>query len=78
MRISIEEAEGQLTELIELANQGQDIVLMQDGRPLARIEPVIAKSDGDQNAAVADLRKPLTLASETNPLSQDERRALLN
>ncbi|MFN7101834.1 MAG: type II toxin-antitoxin system Phd/YefM family antitoxin [Pseudorhizobium sp.] len=77
MRISIEEAEGQLTELIELANQGQEIVLMQDGRPLARLTPVIAKSDDDRNAAPADLRKPLRLASETNPLSPAERAKLL-
>lgn len=78
MRISIEEAEGQLMELIKLANEGQEIVLMQDGRPSARLEPVIAVSDGDRNAAGADMRKPLRLASETNPLSQDRRRALLN
>lgn len=78
MRISIEEAEGQLTELIELANQGQEIVLMQDGQPSARLEPVIAVSTEDRDATRADMRKPLRLASETNPLSQDRRRALLN
>ncbi|MDY6962216.1 MAG: type II toxin-antitoxin system prevent-host-death family antitoxin [Pseudomonadota bacterium] len=73
MRISIEEAEGQLTELIELANQGQEIVLMQDGQPSARLEPVIAVSTEDRDATRADMRKPLRLASETNPLSPTER-----
>jgi prevent-host-death family protein len=40
MRISIKEAEGQLTELVRLANQGEEIVLTQDGKPSARLEPM--------------------------------------
>ncbi|MBB3966488.1 MULTISPECIES: type II toxin-antitoxin system Phd/YefM family antitoxin [Rhizobium] len=40
MRISVKEAEGQLTELVRLANQGEEIVLTQDGRPSARITPL--------------------------------------
>jgi prevent-host-death family protein len=40
MRISVKEAEGQLTELVRLANQGEEIVLTQDGQPAVRLEPV--------------------------------------
>lgn len=40
MRISITEAEGQLTELVRLANQGEEVVLTQDGLPAVRLEPV--------------------------------------
>jgi prevent-host-death family protein len=40
MRISLDEAEGQLKELVRLAKQGEDIVLTQDGLPAARIQPM--------------------------------------
>lgn len=40
MRISVKEAESQLTELVRLANQGEEIVLTQDGQPAVRLEPV--------------------------------------
>ncbi|MGV8936455.1 MAG: type II toxin-antitoxin system Phd/YefM family antitoxin [Allorhizobium sp.] len=42
MRISLADAEGQLTELIRLAHQGEEILLLEDGRPIARLEPVPA------------------------------------
>jgi prevent-host-death family protein len=37
MRISIAEAEGQLTELVRLANQGEEIVLTDNGDPVVRL-----------------------------------------
>jgi prevent-host-death family protein len=40
MRISIAEAEGQLTELVRLASQGEEVVLTQDGNAAVRLEPV--------------------------------------
>jgi len=40
MRISLADAEGQLTELIRLARQGEEILLLQEGRPIARLEPL--------------------------------------
>lgn len=40
MRISLDDAEGQLKELVRLAKQGEDIVLTQDGLPAARIQPM--------------------------------------
>ncbi|AXV16227.1 type II toxin-antitoxin system prevent-host-death family antitoxin [Neorhizobium sp. SOG26] len=40
MRISIAEAEGQLTELVKLATQGEEVVLTQDGGASVRLEPI--------------------------------------
>ncbi|MBB5573026.1 MULTISPECIES: type II toxin-antitoxin system Phd/YefM family antitoxin [Rhizobium] len=40
MRISLDDAEGQLKELVRLAKQGEEIVLTQDGLPAARIQPM--------------------------------------
>jgi len=40
MRISVADAEGQLSELIRLANQGEEIVLMEDGRTVAQLQPL--------------------------------------
>jgi len=40
MRISLDDAEGQLRELVRLAKQGEEIVLTQDGLPAARIQPM--------------------------------------
>ncbi|MEL6062813.1 MULTISPECIES: type II toxin-antitoxin system Phd/YefM family antitoxin [unclassified Methylobacterium] len=42
MRISIEAAEGQLPQLIKAAAQGEDVVLSQADRPVARIVPISA------------------------------------
>lgn len=43
MRISIAEAEGQLTELVKLATQGEEVVLTQDGGASVRLEPLPEK-----------------------------------
>ena len=40
MRISLADAEGQLTELIRLARQGEEILVTEDGHPIARLEAV--------------------------------------
>jgi len=54
MRISIAEAEGQLTELVRLANQGEEIVLTQDGFPSARIEPLKKPMSREEKARLFD------------------------
>ncbi|MBM7048654.1 MULTISPECIES: type II toxin-antitoxin system Phd/YefM family antitoxin [Rhizobium] len=51
MRISLDDAEGQLKELVRLAKQGEEVVLTQDGLPAARIQPV---------------KKPMTSAEKEN------------
>ena len=76
MRISIAEAEGQLTELVKLATQGEEVVLTQDGGASVRLEPVGhgAHSPPDMTSAIEQLRKPITLAN-ARQLSLEERRA---
>ena len=78
MRISVAEAEGQLTELVRLANQGEEVVLTQDGLVSVRLEPIDHVSDTTMAASLSELRKPLKLASETKPLSPTERRRLVD
>ncbi|OLP57387.1 hypothetical protein BJF92_16480 [Rhizobium rhizosphaerae] len=38
MRISLEQAAGQLSELVRLAEEGEEIVLTENGAPRARLE----------------------------------------
>ena len=40
MRISVEAAEGRLPQLIEAAAKGEDVILSQADRPVARIVPI--------------------------------------
>lgn len=48
MRISIADAEGQLTDLVRLAAQGEEIVLTVDGREIVRLEPLGLAARGVQ------------------------------
>ncbi|WJR65522.1 type II toxin-antitoxin system prevent-host-death family antitoxin [Neorhizobium sp. CSC1952] len=54
MRISIAEAEGQLTELVRLANQGEEVVLTQDGLASVRLEPVKKPISREEKARLLD------------------------
>ncbi|CDZ36569.1 Hypothetical protein NGAL_HAMBI1146_19470 [Neorhizobium galegae bv. officinalis] len=79
MRISIAEAEGKLTELARLANEGEEVVLTQDGLPSVRLEPVThpTGTKSETEAMAAELRKPLLLAAERKPLSSAEKTKIL-
>jgi antitoxin (DNA-binding transcriptional repressor) of toxin-antitoxin stability system len=79
MRISIAEAEGKLTELARLANEGEEVVLTPDGLPSVRLEPVThpAGTKSETEAMAAELRKPLLLAAERKPLSSAEKTKIL-
>ena len=80
MRISVEEAKGQLTELVTLAHQGEEVVLVQDGRPAVRLEPIALSAEHDSDAAtiLAELRRPLVLAPKNAPLSAAEKRKIID
>ncbi len=54
MRISIAEAEGQLTELVRLANQGEEVVLTENGRPAVRFEPIRKSLTGEEKSKLID------------------------
>ena len=40
MRISVSEAAGQLTDLVDIVRRGEDVILTDGEKPLARISPV--------------------------------------
>ena len=40
MRVSVSEAKGQLTELVRLAEGGDEVVLTRHGQPVVRLVPV--------------------------------------
>ena len=40
MRVALSEAEGQLSELVRLADGGDDVVLTRHGQPVVRLVPV--------------------------------------
>ncbi len=42
MRVALSEAEGQLSELVRRAEQGDDVVLTRQGRPVIRLVPIPA------------------------------------
>jgi antitoxin (DNA-binding transcriptional repressor) of toxin-antitoxin stability system len=52
MRISIKEAEGQLTELVPLANQGEEIILTENGLQSARIAPLKKALSAEEKSRV--------------------------
>ena len=79
MRISIAEAEGKLRELVNLVEQGEEVVLTDDGAPSVRLEPVIQPvgTKSETEATATELRKPLVLAAERKPLSYAEKAKVL-
>ena len=52
MHISLDDAEGQLKELVRLAKQGEEIVLTQDGLPTARIQPMKKPMTSEEKASL--------------------------
>jgi prevent-host-death family protein len=40
MKVSVAEAEGQLTELVRRAEAGDEVILTRDGQPAARLVPI--------------------------------------
>lgn len=45
MRISVSEAKGQLTELVRMAEAGEEVILTRHGQPVAQVTPVRALPD---------------------------------
>lgn len=80
MRISIAEAQGQLEELVKLAEQGEEIILTQPGLPSARLSIVhtATESSHQRYDALAELAKIGPLASRREPLSAEEKRKVFD
>jgi prevent-host-death family protein len=54
MRVSLTEANGQLTELVRLAEAGDDVVLTRDGEAAVRLVPIPRKPTATGKQAVFD------------------------
>ena len=54
MRISVAEAEGQLTELVRLATQGEDIVLTHNGPPAVRLQSIRQPLSSEEKSKIFD------------------------
>ena len=57
MDISVSEAKGQLTELVRLAEQGEEVTLTRHGKPVARIEAVGAPRSKNRRAVMEAVRQ---------------------
>lgn len=54
MRVAPSEAEGQLTELVRLAEAGDDVVLTREGRPVVRPVPIPAMPSSEERRRVLE------------------------
>jgi len=52
MRISVSEAKGQLTELVRLAEAGEEVVLTRHGHAAVRLVPVLPSVDIEKRRAL--------------------------
>jgi len=54
MRVSVTEAKGQLTELVRLAEAGDEIILTRHGHAAVRLVPVKTAPDGKSRRALLE------------------------
>jgi prevent-host-death family protein len=54
MKVSVTDAKVQLTELVRLAEAGEEIVLTRHGREVVRLAPVMRKLTPDEKAAILE------------------------
>jgi prevent-host-death family protein len=54
MKISITEAEAQLTELVRRAEAGEEVILTRDGHPVVRVVPVRKAVDRETRRRVLE------------------------
>lgn len=66
MNIAVTEAEGQLAELVQRAESGEEVVLTHDGTPAVRLVPVISAQDRAHRAAV--IERAIAAAAEARAM----------
>jgi prevent-host-death family protein len=54
MRVALSEAEGQLTELVRLAEGGDEVVLTRHGEPVVRLVPVKTMPTAEERRRVLE------------------------
>lgn len=75
MKIAVSEAKGRLTELVRLAEGGNEVVLTRHGQPTVALVPVRSKPDAGARRAVIDAVRsaaaPKRLGGASAARSQD-------
>lgn len=74
MKVPVTEAKAQLTELVRLAEEGEEVVLTRHGRPVARLMPVRALPDKARRREILEQLRQAgakALPGETAERSQD-------
>ena len=69
MRVSLSDAKAQLTELVRLAEGGEEVVLTRHGQPVVSLTPIKALPD---KARRREILEKLRLAGETKGLSGED------
>jgi prevent-host-death family protein len=68
--VTVQEAKAQLTELIHLAEQGEEIVIAQDDQPKVKLVPVAPKKIG--NRVFGEYQGKIRMSEDFNdPLPND-------
>lgn len=57
MDISVSDAKAQLTELVRLAEEGEEVVLTRHGKPVARVEAISPPRSKDRRAIMEAVRR---------------------
>lgn len=57
MDVSVSEAKAQLTELVRLAEEGEEVILTRHGKPVARVEALDAPRPKDRRAIMEAVRR---------------------
>jgi prevent-host-death family protein len=58
MRVSLTDAKAQLTELVRLAEEGEEVVLTRHGQPVARVTPIRRKPEpGERHRILEEFQK---------------------
>jgi prevent-host-death family protein len=65
MRVSLSDAEAQLTELVRRAEEGDEVILTRDGQSVVRLVPVRKAHNAESRRAVLD--KILASPSKATP-----------
>lgn len=65
MKVSVTEAKGQLTELVRLAEAGEEVVLTRHGREVVRLAPVKRKPTLEEKAAILEEIRASALKTAT-------------
>jgi prevent-host-death family protein len=69
VRVGMHEAKTQLSKLVELAEQGEEVVIQRSGRPVARLVAMEARRPVAE--AFGSMRGEIELAEDFDPLPSE-------